>query len=205
VWAALERITKRAGRVVMLSSPHKTLHPLFQQPNPVRHVHAAIERALVESGVECTILRPGMFAANALGWWGRQIRAGETVRWPFLDVPTAPIDEHDIAAVGVRALLEDGHAGNEYVMTGPESLSHREQVAILARAIGRDVSVEEMPPDEAMTGLGFPPMVAKMLLDAWSAAQGHPAFLTSTVTEILGRPARTFSEWARDHAADFQP
>ena len=89
-------------------------------------------------------------------------------------------------------------------MTGPESLSHREQVAAIGRAIGRDVKVEEMSPEEAMTGLGFPPVVAKMLLDAWGAASGHPAFLTSTVTEVLGRPARTFFEWASDHAADFE-
>ena len=205
VGPAVERITKRAGRVVLLSSPHKTQHPLFQQPNPVRNLHSSVEQGIVDSGVEWTILRPGMFAANAREWWGRQIRAGETVRWPYLEVPTAPIHERDIAAVGVRALLENGHAGKEYVITGPESLSHREQVAVIGRAIGRDLKVEEMPPEEAMTGLGFPPVVAKMLLDAWAAAQGHPAFMTATAAEILGRPARTFSEWASDHAAEFRP
>ena len=44
VWAAppaavapaLERIVKHARRIVFLSSPHKTAHPFFQQPNPVR-------------------------------------------------------------------------------------------------------------------------------------------------------------------------
>ena len=56
-------------------------------------------------------LRPGMFAGNALGWWAPQIRAGDIVRWPHLAAPTAPIDERDIAAVAVRALCEDGHAG----------------------------------------------------------------------------------------------
>ena len=88
VEGALERITGRARRVVLLSSPYKTAHPLFQQPNPIRNLHSAIERGIVESGVEWTILRPGMFAANALGWWGRQIRGGEVVRWPYLEVPT---------------------------------------------------------------------------------------------------------------------
>ena len=47
-----------------------------------------------------------MFAANALGWWGPQIREGQIVRWPYLAVPTAPIHERDIAAVAVRALCE---------------------------------------------------------------------------------------------------
>src|SRR5262249_36117884 len=71
---ALERITKRAGRVVFLSAPLKTAHPLFQQPNPMRTMVEQIERLIVESGRDWTFLRPGMFAANALGWWAPQIR-----------------------------------------------------------------------------------------------------------------------------------
>jgi hypothetical protein len=43
-----------------------------------------------------------------------------------------------------------------------------------------------------------------MLLDAWAAAIGQPAFVTSTVAEITGRPARTFFDWATDHAAAFK-
>jgi uncharacterized protein YbjT (DUF2867 family) len=67
-----------------------------------------------------------MFAANALRGWAPQIRVGDVVRWPYLAAPTAPIDERDIAAVAVLALCEDGHAGAEYVLTGPESLSQFE-------------------------------------------------------------------------------
>src|ERR1700760_284601 len=33
---ALERIAKRVRRIVLLSAPLKTAHPLFQQPNPSR-------------------------------------------------------------------------------------------------------------------------------------------------------------------------
>jgi hypothetical protein len=50
----------------------------------------------------------------------------------------------------------------------------------------------------------MPVSVANMLLDAWAAAIGQPAFVTSTVAEITGVPARTFHDWARDHAADFR-
>ena len=61
--------------------------------------------------------------SNCPNWWAPQIRTGDVVRWPYLAAPTAPIDERDIAAVAVRALSEDGHAGAEYVLTGPQSLS----------------------------------------------------------------------------------
>ncbi len=203
--AALERIAKHAQRIVFLSSPIKTAHPFFQQPNPMREVTAQIERLIETSGLQWTILRPGMFAANALRWWAPQIRRGDHVRWPYLAAPTAPIHEHDIAKVAVRALCESGHGGGEYVLTGPQSLSQLEQVSIIGRVIGRTLRIEEMSPDETRREWlqTMPAFVVNMLLDAWAAAIGQPAFVTSTVNEITGEPARTFLEWTTDHVAEF--
>jgi len=202
---ALERITTRARRIVFLSAPLKTPHPLFQQPNPLRAMVERIEQLLVSSGREWTFLRPAMFAANALGWWAPQIRVGDVVRWPYADFPTAPIHERDIAAVAVRALRESGHAGTEYVLTGPRSLTYAEQVSAIGRVIGRPLRLEEISPDEwRRERIGrWPESFLDMLLGAWSAAAGHPAWVTSTVAEITGLPARTFAEWAADHAGRF--
>ncbi len=206
VAAALERIVKHAPRIVYLSAPLKTPHPLFQQPNPGRTVAQEIERLIEASGVEWTFLRPGMFAGNAREWWGRQIREGDVVRWPYAGVPTAPIDERDIAAVAVRALLEDGHSGAEYVLTGPQSLTQGEQVATIGRAIGRPLRMEQISPEDARREWlpTWPAPVVDMLLNAWAAAAGHPAHVTNTVREITGKPARAFFDWARDHAAEFR-
>jgi uncharacterized protein YbjT (DUF2867 family) len=202
--AAVSRIARHARRVVLLTSPHKTPHPLFQQPNPLRELHAGLERLVEGSGLEWTFLRPGMFAANALTWWAPQIRADEVVRWPYATAPTAPIHERDIAAVAVRALLESGHDRAEYVLTGPESLSHVAQVNTIGEVIGRSLRYEEMSPDEALRELPFPATAVTMLLDAWAAAIGQPALVTSTVAEVTGMPARTFREWASEHAEAFQ-
>ena len=188
------------------SAPIKTAHPLFQQPNSLRAMFEQIERLIETSGLAWTFLRPGMFAANALSWWAPQISAGDVVRWPHLAAPTAPIDERDIAAVAVRALWEDEHAGAEYVLTGPESLSQFEQVSTIGGVIGRSLRIEEISPDEArreLLRIGPLPAV-NMLLDAWAAAIGQPAHVTSTVAEITGAPAKTFLEWASDNAAEFQ-
>src|SRR5437870_5257829 len=178
---ALERIAKHARRIVFLSAPLKTAHPFFQQPNPSRELGEQIERLIETSGLRWTFLRPGIFAGNALGWWAPQIRAGNTVRWPHLAAATAPIDERDIAAVAVRALCEDGHAGAEYVLTGPQSLSQFEQVSTIGRVIGRSLRIEEMSSDEARREWlpVMPASVVDMLLDAWAAAIGAPAFVTS--------------------------
>jgi uncharacterized protein YbjT (DUF2867 family) len=203
---ALERIAKHARRIVFLSAPLKTPHPFFQQPNPSRIQAEQIERLIEISGLDWTFLRPGMFAGNSRLWWARQIRSCDVVRWPYLAVPTAPIDERDIAAVAVHALCEDGHAGADYVLTGPQSLSQFEQLSTIGRVIGRSLRIEEISPDEARRELLtiMPASVLKMLLDAWSAGIGQPAFVTSTVAEITGTPARTFLNWVTDHAADFR-
>jgi uncharacterized protein YbjT (DUF2867 family) len=203
---AWDRIAKQARRIVFLSAPLKTPHPLFQQPNPHRVMVEKIEQLIRTSDLEWTFLRPGMFAANALRWWASQIRGGDVVRWPYAEVLTAPIHERDIAAVAVRALCENGHAGAEYVLTGPESLTHAEQVSTIGRAIGRSLRLEEVTPDEWRREClpNWPATVVNMLLDAWVAAIGQPAFVTSTVADLTGAPARTFLDWATDHAAGFR-
>jgi uncharacterized protein YbjT (DUF2867 family) len=207
VAAALDRITRHARRIVFLSAPLKTPHPLFQQNNALRTLTEEIERRIEASAREWTFLRPGMFAANSLNWWAPQIRSGNLVLWPYLDVPTAPIDERDIAAVGVRALAEDSHNHAEYVMTGPQSLTHREQISTIADVLGRELRVEELSPDDARR-VGLPSVPAgaqNMLLKSWAAAAGQPAYVTSTVERITGIPARTFRQWATDHISAFQP
>jgi uncharacterized protein YbjT (DUF2867 family) len=203
---ALERLLNRAQRIVFLSAPIKTAHPLFQQPNPLSTMVEQIEMLIQSSGREWTFLRPGMFAANALSWWAPQIRVGDVVRWPYLAAPTAPVDERDIAAIAVRALCEDGHGGKEYVLTGPQSLSQFEQVSAIGRVIGRSLRIEEMSPDEARRELlRIGSLVAvNMLLAAWAAAIGQPAHVTSTVKEIMGAPAKTFLDWATDNATEFR-
>ena len=203
---ALDRIASHARRIVLLSAPIKTPHPLFQQPNPQRVMVEQIEQLIETSGVEWTFLRPGMLAANALGWWAPQIRAGDVVRWPYADVPTAPIHERDIAAVAVRALCENGHEGAEYVLTGPQSLTHAEQVSTIGRTIRRSLRLEEVSPAEWRRERlpTWPATLLDMLLDAWAAAAGHAAFVTSTVAEITDAPAHTFFDWATDHAGEFR-
>jgi len=168
---------------------------------------AQIERLIETSGRQWTFLRPGMFAANARSWWAPRIRAGgDVVRWPYSAAPTAPIHERDIAAVAVRALCEDGHAGAEYVLTGPQSLSQFEQISTIGGAIGRSLRMEEISPEDARHELltVIPAVAVNMLLAAWAAAIGQPALVTSTVAEITGAPARTFRDWAADHAAEFR-
>ncbi|MFI2713502.1 NAD(P)H-binding protein [Micromonospora sp. NPDC018662] len=202
--AVVDRLAAHPRRVVYLSAPHRTPHPFFQQPNPMAALHVQIEQLIAATGLDATIVRPGMFASNALHWWAPAIRRDGAVRWPYGAAETAPVDDRDVAAVVARALYENGHAGGDYVLTGPESLSQAEQVSIIGDSLGRPIAFEDLSPDEFRRGA---PEAARpavdMLLAAWRATVGHPAHVTATVSHVLGTPARTFRQWTADHVTAF--
>ncbi|MGC4889787.1 NAD(P)H-binding protein [Micromonospora sp. DT227] len=202
--AVVDRLAAHPRWVVYLSAPHRTPHPFFQQPNPMATLHARIEQLIAATGLDATIVRPGMFASNALHWWAPAIRRDAVVRWPYGAAETAPVDDRDVAAVVARVLSGNGHGGGDHVLTGPESLSQAEQVSLIGAALGRPIAFEDLPPDEFRRQA---PEAARpavdMLLAAWRATLGHPAHVTTTVSHLLGRPARTFRQWSADHVTAF--
>ena len=72
----------------------------------------------------------------------------------------------DIAAVAVGAPCGEGHAGAKYILTGPQSLTQRDQVLTIGDAIGRPPRFEEIPPDMALPEMArlVGPPIADMLL-----------------------------------------
>jgi uncharacterized protein YbjT (DUF2867 family) len=166
----------------------------------------AVEDAARASGLPWTFLRSTDYASNSLAWVP-QIRATGIVRGAYGDKATSTIHERDIAAVSARALLEVAHAGHVYVLTGPQFLTQRDKVRLIGEAIGREVRWEEIAPSqvrEAMLAQGLPPDVPDRLLGYWATIGEHPEPSSTTVEQILGRPALTFAEWAVEHAAAFQ-
>ena len=125
------------------------------------------------------------------------------MRWFHGAARTAPVHERDIAAVAVRALCDEGHERGDYVLTGPESLTQRELLAAIGDAIGRKLVFEEVSPDLARREVlaSWPGWVADMLMSAYAAAVDRPALVTSAIEDVTGTPARTFRQWAADHAA----
>ncbi|MFF2509104.1 SDR family oxidoreductase [Streptomyces sp. NPDC058067] len=193
----------RAGvrQIVLLSS--STVSGPHAGTDALAVAHAAVESALEASGVPRTVLRPGAFASNAFGW-SHAVRAGEPVRIPFPDAHTAPIHEDDIADVAVAVLDGDAYLGRTLDLTGPRSLTFREQLGILAGVLGRDIPVHELTRDQAVEEMGqfVPPPILASLLDQWAEAVGRPATVLAA-ERVTGRPARTFEQWAREHLGAF--
>ncbi|MGW7416908.1 NAD(P)H-binding protein [Streptomyces sp. NPDC054863] len=167
--------------------------------------HRAVEEAVEASGIDWTFVRPDEFATNLLWKWGHSIRTESLVRAPYGNAPRVLIHEADVAAVAATALLEDGHAGQAYVLTGPQALTQADQVRVLAGAAGRPLRFEEITPDEARAEMGrfMPSPVVEMVLGYLADAVLDPPSPVDTVERVTGRPARTFAQWADDHAADF--
>lgn len=169
--------------------------------------HAQTEEHLRASGLAWTMLRPGNFMSNALGW-AQTIRSQGAFYQPTGKGRWAAIDPMDIGAVAVKALTGTGHEGKAYAITGPESLDAAGYAAKLAAAIGKPVKFVDVPPEAArdsMAKAGMPGPYVDALLELLAAMKaGKTDGVTKTVAEVLGRPATPFDDWARRNAAAFR-
>ncbi|MDM4721887.1 NAD(P)H-binding protein [Micromonospora sp. WMMA1363] len=166
---------------------------------------AVVERAISASGLPWTVLRPTGIATNTLGW-AASIRAEGVVRWPYGAAARSLVHEDDIAAVAVEALTSERHDQRTYVLSGPETVTQAEQVRIIGDAIGRDLRWHDVPAQTIRPMLAATlgsPAFADAALASWAAFVQVPEQVTGDVAAVLGRPARTFTRWAADHAADF--
>jgi uncharacterized protein YbjT (DUF2867 family) len=198
-WAA----ERGAKRVVVLSAA-TVAHPAGD-PRFIAEFRAA-EQAAQQSGLEWTILRCADFAANALAWAPQIQRAG-VVRGAYPEAVTFSIDERDIAAVAVRALLEPVHAGRAYLLTGPQPLTQADKVQAIGRAIGRELTFAAIPPEQVRQGMlaaGLPAEIPDRLLGSLADYARTPGPSSTTVADLLDRPARNFADWAGDHAEAFR-
>jgi uncharacterized protein YbjT (DUF2867 family) len=210
--AGLAGFLSRAGgltQVVLLSA----LGADPASEDAITRAHGEAEQAVRDAGIPWTFLRPGGFAANRLAW-APSIRADGVVRDPFPDSHAALVHEADIAAVAAHALTSSGRTGVEYTLTGPESLTVRQQASLIGAAAGRRVRVEVQDLDDhrreltallEARGLGRvgSAAVVEARIRRLAALVDRPQPTTETVLEVTGRPARGFAAWAADHAAEF--
>ena len=165
--------------------------------------HAAAEEAIAVSGLAWTVLRPPSFASNFLQY-RTMIAAGDPIPNVFGEARQPIVDPRDVAAVAVEALLDSAHDGRRYDVTGPELLTFNDQAAILERVLDRPVKTADADLGDQLASFGMPPeAIAKVSVGANWAAAGGAEYVTAHVSHILGRPAGTFEQWARDHRAMF--
>ncbi|WP_328957890.1 NAD(P)H-binding protein [Kitasatospora purpeofusca] len=188
--------------VVLLSSS-SVLGPDAEN-DPLASHSLLVERALADSGLNCTFLRPDAFTSNSLGW-AYFVGQGLPIQLAHPDAHIAPIHPEDLADIAAEALTGSSLTGSAPTLTGPESLTFREQLAVLAEALGREIPVERISRAEAEEQMGrhMPAPVVTSLLNLWEAATRGPAPVHDTTLTLLGHPARTYHQWARENTAAF--
>jgi uncharacterized protein YbjT (DUF2867 family) len=183
--------------------------------------HLSAEEAIERSGLLWTFVRPGAFAVNSLQW-ATSIKDGKPVRLHYAQSYLSSIHERDIAEVSSCALLQDGHAGAKYHISGGDSVTQAEQVALIGQAIGRELEFEDLTGDQVrdefrkqieyrvqelvrdgVIGSTDTPGIIETRIRYYEEALDGPEKIDGTVEKVLGKPARTFAEWAVDHKADF--
>ncbi len=196
---------KRAGAnyVVQVSA----VGAASDAPTKLGRDHATAEKALAESGMAYTILRPHSFMQNLLAQAGIIASHGEFYSSTG-DGRIAMVDARDTARVAARLLTDPhGHEGTTYEITGPKGISHPEAAAVLSDTLGREVRYVDLPSDtirSSLTDIGVPDWLADDLvtLNAIYRA-GHGRYVSTHVQDVTGAPARDFATFAADHRAAF--
>jgi len=172
-----------------------------------RRGQAEIEAGLAAAAIPHTLLRSNAYMQNVLAL-APAIAATSSFGSAAGNGRAGMADARDVAAVAATiAAAPAPHAGKTYWLTGPELLSNYDVAIILSRLLSRTITYRELSFEEnrdAMIRAGVPEPIATQNAQAFGlTADGDAAWVTGDVPAILGRPARSFEQFAADHAAAF--
>ena len=201
---AFTRVAQESGvrHIVKLSQ----LHADPNSAGRFLRYHAAVEAAVEASGLTFTFLRPNLYMQGLLNF-RQSIQEKSAFFAAAGDARISAVDVRDLADVAVAALTTSQHNNKIYSLTGPDALAFAEMAHQLSRAIGRTITFVDVPPEAmraALADLGFPPWQADGLLEEFAMyRRGEAAGVEPGMTEALGRPPRSFDEFARDYVPLF--
>lgn len=168
--------------------------------------HAAVEKHILKSGIPYTFLRPNLFMQGLLNF--RSTISSEGAFYaPAGDAKVSIVDVRDIASIAAKALTEWGHAGKTYDITGPEAPTHAEMAEQLSKALGKQINYVDVPPAamrEALLRFGMPAWQADGVVEDYEHyRRGEASAVASTVRDLTGKEATSFSQFAQDYANSF--
>lgn len=203
--SAIFEAARRAGvkRIVKVSSRGADA----DSPVSLARGHGLAERALAESGVAWSVLRPATFMQNLLRS-AEGIRKTGKIFGAYGEGRIAFVDCEDIAACGVQTLLDAKHEGQVFTLTGPSALSYAEVAARCAAVLGSPVEYIDLPPEQMLDQLkktGMPEAFATMMVKLMvSFSKGGGGQTTSSVQDLLGRAPRELDQFFTDNQAAFR-
>jgi uncharacterized protein YbjT (DUF2867 family) len=172
-------------------------------------MHYAVEKAVEDSGIPFTLLRPANFMQNYISFGAaKTIKSEDAFYSPMGEARISPIDTRDITSAATRVLMESGHEGKRYDLTGAESLSDGEIAGIFSEALGRRVAhinITQLQAKEAMAGAGIPGWLVEVLGELNEiVARGYLAAVMPDTEMLLDRKPILFSQFVHDHLEAFR-
>ncbi|MQW74884.1 NAD(P)H-binding protein [Nocardioides sp. dk4132] len=158
-----------------------------------------VERVVRGGPRAWTILRPSWFMQVLTDprFYRGPILDGGELPFPSGGAGVAWIDARDIAAVAERALLEDGHKGKTYELTGPDAVSLPHTADLLSHAVGHTVTHRDSSIEEAVAGTtGFERDLSVVTFER--VRDGRFAEVTDDVERVLGVPPRSLAAFLAD-------
>jgi uncharacterized protein YbjT (DUF2867 family) len=149
------------------------------------------------------VLRPGMFMNNDASEWSASIRDDGKVITSFPDALEVPIAPVDIAATAVTALTAHGNGPHPTRrLLGPEWLSARDRVTVLATVLNRPITIVEVSAEEhvALLAQRLPAPIARQKVAMRAAA---PRSIADCPELPLGKERTPYAAWAAANAAAF--
>ena len=186
---------KRSGaRRIVFSS---VIHPVLA--NLVNHAaKAPVEAAILDSGLEYTLLHPTLYFQNYARAWPGIVENGVLAEPWSTATRFSRVDYRDVADVAAIALLEDRLLNGTFELCADGELNRSEVAALIGQVIGREVRADRIDPGTLGPGAtAMRPMFAHY---------DHHGLLGSSLTlrAILGREPRKlrayFEELARQSA-----
>ena len=150
------------------------------------------------------VLRPGFFAQNLGDAYRDDIVQDHRIYVPAAQGRVAFIDARDIAAVAVAAFLNPAaHAGQSCTLTGQEALTFDQVATMLSAELGRPIHYEAASllgyvRHLRRRGLPWIQILVQTFLHRGLRA-GEAEAVTDTVPMLLGRPARSLTEYIHDN------
>jgi uncharacterized protein YbjT (DUF2867 family) len=170
---------------------------------PLLDWHREAEDVVTASPVPSAILRPNSYMQNFLTMYAPAIYTKGAFFTPMGGGRISYVDGRDVAAVASEILLAGGHEDATYSLTGPDALSHDEIAAILTQETGQAIEYVDVGENDACAALqrrGASPELLHALCELWLEMR-HGAFAPTAddVERVIARPARSFTEFVREH------
>ncbi|MFI7341057.1 NAD(P)H-binding protein [Streptomyces sp. NPDC050085] len=184
--AAIDAAVAAGARRVVYTS-HMGVNP--DSPFVPMPDHAATEQALQESGIACTSLRNGFYAASAVMMLGNALETGRLVAPE--DGPVSWTAHADLAEAAAIVLADAGRfEGPTPALTGERALDLADVAALASRLTGRRIERVVVGDEEfrdALVAQGAPEHQADLLLGLHRASRkGEFAAVDPTLGSLLG-------------------